>query len=101
MQLSKGSSEEQALLRSIPGLLFFGVPSEGMRMESLLPMTGLHTNRTLVESLAENSSTLRDLAERFREAYEFKRYKVFSFYEQIESPTAVQVWSRVSLSRRA
>lgn len=62
-----------------------------MKIKSLLPMTGPLTNRALIESLAENSSFLHDLAERFREAYKFKRYQVLSFYELIQSPTAIQV----------
>lgn len=78
-------------LRSIAGILMFGVPSKGMAVESLLPMTRQNPNEALLQTLSTSSEMLRSQCEKFENALPFKDSKVFSFYETKQSPTASKV----------
>lgn len=78
-------------LRSIVGMLLFGVPSEGMAVESLLPMARQNPNEAFLQTLGRDSEVLRFQRQKFRAAFAFEDSKVFSFYETRRSPTAVKV----------
>lgn len=80
-------------LESIRGLLFFGVPNQGMTIESLIPMVNNQPNRQLVETLNENSDVLRHVTNNFTASLKFSNAKVICFYETEKSPTAIQVCS--------
>lgn len=81
---------DDAAYRSLRGILLFGVPSQGMDIESLVPMVPVSEMRALLSSLDKNNSpTLRELGESFpRKIKELQEFVVFNFYETQESPTA-------------
>lgn len=84
-------------INSICGIVFFGVPSQGMNIESLIPMVGdEQPNRFLLESLGRTSAVLVDQGREFRDTSNHENFKIVSFYETKMSPTAREV---VGLSR--
>jgi hypothetical protein len=88
------SDSEQNLIRQILGGLFFGVPNDGMDIESLIPMVDNQPNRLLLESLrAVNSQVLRLQRRNFARFLNRTAFKIFCFYETRLSPTAAQVGS--------
>lgn len=91
VQLSKSNSELDQM-RQIAGVLFFGVPNDGMDITSLIPMVNDQPNRSLLESLsAINSQVLRIQEGSFAKLLTQTAFNIFYFYETRESPTAVQV----------
>lgn len=82
--------EDNSTYRSLRGILFFGVPSQGMDIESLIPMVPTSEMRALLFSLDKtNSPTLRELGLSFpRKIKELQNFEAFNFYETRESPTA-------------
>lgn len=84
-------STDRANVKSIRGLLFFGVPNQGMAIKSLIPMVNNQPNRQLLETLNENSDVLRHVIDEFITLFKSSHIKVISFYETEESPTATQV----------
>lgn len=83
--------EETSILNSTSGFLFFGVPHQGMAIESLIPLIKDHPNRSLLESLGKNSALLQRLEKEFSNAFGARSLRIVSFYETEKSPTAVQV----------
>jgi len=75
------------------GVIFFGVPHDGMDINSLIPMVGDGPNRLLIESIGQKGSqTLNTLHREFHEALGAEgESEVFSFFETVLSPTAIQV----------
>ncbi|VUC29568.1 unnamed protein product [Clonostachys rosea] len=89
--LSKSNNEDdQNLVRAIYGLVFFGVPHDGMDISSLIPMVGDGPSRFLVESIGHISSQILTIQQReFPTALGDKECsEVFCFYETLKSPTA-------------
>lgn len=84
-------STNRTIVESIRGLLFFGVPNQGMAIESLIPMVNNQPNRQLVETLNENSDVLRHVTDDFNTSFKSSHVKVVCFYETLQSPTAIQV----------
>ncbi|KAK3350351.1 hypothetical protein B0T25DRAFT_570915 [Lasiosphaeria hispida] len=78
------------LLAFISGILFFGVPNNGMEIRSLTPIVGDQPNRALVESLSRiNPNVLKSQRNKFEKVTEqLKALKMYCFYETEESPTA-------------
>ena len=95
----QGDKLNQANLKSISGVLFFGVPNQGMGIESLIPMVGDLPNRYFLESLSKESASLRDQARQFQKAFPFRDFQVISFYETKRSPTAKVSQAKTSLLR--
>ena len=89
-----GDDSDKANLKSIRGILFFGVPNAGMETQYLLPMVGDQPNRFFVEQLGRQSDILRIHRRDFPKVFTFKDSEIISFYETKQSPTAKQ---RVSL----
>jgi hypothetical protein len=83
--------QSASILHSVSGFLFFGVPHQGMAIESLVPLIKNNPNRSLLESLNKNSALLRILERKFSSTFSTKKPRIFSFYETQKSPTAVQV----------
>ncbi|KAL0256742.1 hypothetical protein SLS55_009139 [Diplodia seriata] len=82
---------DQASFRAIAGIMFFGVPNQGMAIKSLVPMVGDGPNRALVESLGPNSHVLRTQSQAFLEILDSAvAFHVVNFYETKMSRTAVQ-----------
>ncbi|KAI5460666.1 hypothetical protein BGZ63DRAFT_488681 [Mariannaea sp. PMI_226] len=93
MALSKSTNEDdQNLIRAIYGIVFFGVPHDGMDISSLLPMVGDGPNRLLIESIGHINSQILTIQQReFHKALgDRDRSEVFCFYETLKSPTARQ-----------
>ncbi|KAK0611700.1 hypothetical protein B0T14DRAFT_440669 [Immersiella caudata] len=91
--LSKSKSEDDLqLIRAIYGIVFFGVPHDGMDISSLIPIVGDGPNRFLIESISRINSQILSIQQRdFHTALGNKGgCEVFCFYETLESPTAQQ-----------
>jgi hypothetical protein len=84
--MSNGDESDIANLKSIRGILFFGVPNQGMPIEQLYPIVGDGPNRQLIEQIGKSSDTLRDFGERFRQKFTYRDSTVYSFYETRLSP---------------
>ena len=85
-------------LKSVVGVLFFGVPNDGMDIESLVPIVNNRLSRGLLESLsAINSNILRLQGRSFAKVLNQTAMEIFCFYETKVSPTAAQVSSPSSL----
>ncbi|KAF7176385.1 hypothetical protein CNMCM7691_002514 [Aspergillus felis] len=80
-----------SILNSTRGFLFFGVPHQGMDIESFVPLVKDQPNRGLLESLNKNSAFLIRLQQDFRNALGERHIPIISFYETEESPTAVEI----------
>ena len=85
------NENDMSTLDSISGFLFFGVPHQGMSIESLVPLVKGQPNRSLLESLNKNSALLQHLEKEFSKGFGFRRPQIISFYETEKSPTAVEV----------
>jgi hypothetical protein len=80
------------LIQAVHGLVFFGVPNDGMDIKSLIPMAGDGPNRSLIESLSSsNSQMLRTLHQEFHDILGSGRM-ILCFYETELSPTAQKAW---------
>jgi len=83
------------LLRAVYGAVFFGVPHNGMDINSLIPMVEGQSNRVLLESIGHINSQILSIQQReFRRALGIKgNSEIFCFYETLQSPTAQKVSS--------
>lgn len=81
-------AETVKLYNAIYGIVFFGVPHEGMTIEFLKPMVGDGPNRSLVESLDwKNSMNTDELSRSFQFGLGGQgESEVFCFYETLGSP---------------
>lgn len=88
------------LLRAVRGIIFFGVPHDGMDIHGLKEMAGNKLNRSLIESLSnENSAILKRLRGDFNALLEkFAYMDIFCFYETEMSSTPSQVYPPHSFS---
>lgn len=93
-KMFNGSGNDQDIAKSICSLLFFGVPNQGMDIESLIPMVGNRANRELVQSLGRESEVLHNLSQSFQANFDSRYLMMFSFYETKQSPTAKEVRAR-------
>jgi len=87
---------KQDIFNSIYGALFFGVPNQGMDIESLIPMVEKQVNQSLLHSIGTISQSLREQSRDFQEAFDFperERHesRIECFYETKTSPTAIKV----------
>ncbi|KAL0937157.1 uncharacterized protein CTRU02_206888 [Colletotrichum truncatum] len=89
----KGETGEACsqILDSITGFVFFGVPHQGLAIESLVPLVKNQPNRSLLESLTKNSALLQRLDKEFHSAIAAKSPTIVAYYETETSPTAVEV----------
>ncbi|ORY64882.1 uncharacterized protein BCR38DRAFT_186225 [Pseudomassariella vexata] len=91
ISLSKSKNEDDlTLFRAMYGIVFFGVPHDGMQIKSLIPMVGDGPNRFLVESISSINSQILSIQQR-----EFSKAlggqgdsEIICFYETLMSPTA-------------
>ncbi|KPM39165.1 hypothetical protein AK830_g7399 [Neonectria ditissima] len=93
VKLSRSQKQDdQKLYRQVYGIVFFGVPHDGMDITSLVPMVENGPNRFLLESLSNiNSQVLSTLQREFHTAMgQEGDSEVFCFYETEMSPTAVK-----------
>jgi hypothetical protein len=86
------SDSDSDLLGLVFGALFFGVPNDGMDIESLIPMVNNQPNRFLLESLYNVNPQILTLQNRnFSRVLKQTNFEIFCFYETRQSPTAVKV----------
>ncbi|KAH7108962.1 P-loop containing nucleoside triphosphate hydrolase protein [Dactylonectria macrodidyma] len=91
ISLSRSRNEDAVkLVRAVYGIVFFGVPHDGMDISSLIPMVNNGPNRFLVESIGSINSQILSIQQReFHTALGGEGdSEVFCFYEMVESPTA-------------
>lgn len=91
ISLPKSTNEDdQSLLRRVYGIVFFGVPHDGMDISSLIPMVGDGPNRSLVDSLDRVNSQILTVQQRdFQTALGGEgKSEIICFYETLKSPTA-------------
>jgi hypothetical protein len=86
------SDSDSDLISLIFGTLFFGVPNDGMDIESLIPMVNNQPNQFLLESLNSINPQILTLQKRnFSRVLERSDFEMFCFYETRLSPTAAKV----------
>ncbi|KFZ08657.1 hypothetical protein V501_05861 [Pseudogymnoascus sp. VKM F-4519 (FW-2642)] len=84
----KNDKKHHDLLESIYGGLFFGVPSQGMKVASLVPMVAGQPNQALLHTLGKESHFLRNQSRDFPKAFDRKDSEIFCYYETEMSRTA-------------
>ncbi|RKK93754.1 hypothetical protein BFJ68_g15424 [Fusarium oxysporum] len=91
ISLSKSKHEDdKRLIRAVYGIMFLGVPHDGMDISSLIPMVGDRPNRFLIESISHVNSQILSMQQRaFHTALgEEGDSEIVCFYETEKSPTA-------------
>ncbi|KAH8891599.1 hypothetical protein GQ53DRAFT_687160, partial [Thozetella sp. PMI_491] len=88
VQLSEEMNEKYTqILTSITGILFFGVPHQGMTTGPLVSLVGDNINRGLLESVNKDSALLKRLEKDFHAAWSKRKPEIISFFETEASPT--------------
>lgn len=90
IQMASGDSIDRRTVQSTYGILFFGVPNQGMDISSLLAMVGSQPNLPFLTMLSKDSGILQGLVERFRTVFDFKDSEIISLYETYASRTATK-----------
>ena len=86
------NATDKANFQSTYGILFFGVPNQGMDVRSLRLMAGEQVNLPFLLTLGKESQLLRDLHRKFCSSFNFQSSVIISYYETIKSPTAKKVF---------
>ena len=92
--MSKSKNEDDLkLVKATYGIVFFGVPHDGMDISSLIPMVRDGPNRFLIESISHVNSQILSIQQReFHAALgDQGDSEIFCFYETEKSPTAHKV----------
>lgn len=89
--------EDRQNFSAINGILFFGVPNQGMDITSLIPMVANQANRGFLHTLESNSPILRMQAQQYSDAITNVRCDVVNFYETKKSPTARKMVSSLGI----
>lgn len=90
--MADGDERDKALSEAVKGILFFGVPSQGMDISSLLPMVKDKVNEAFLHGLRRDSDILRNQHRAFCLKFPYQSCKIVSFYETEYSPTARKVF---------
>ena len=88
VQMFSGSAADSRNFKATFGILFFGVPNQGMDIGSLLAMVCGQPNLHFLTTLSKDGGFLQGLIEKFRAAFDFQDSHIYSFYETDMSPTA-------------
>lgn len=86
MALSNSKNkDDQTLIQAIYGIVFFGVPHDGMHISSFIPMVEDGPNRFLLESIGRDSSQILPILQRaFHTALGNEGYsEVFCFMKRL------------------
>ncbi|KAI0893464.1 hypothetical protein F4806DRAFT_498979 [Annulohypoxylon nitens] len=81
-------------LKSICGMLFFGVPNQGMSIKQWIPIVGGQPNGFFVYQMSPQSDILETYRDEFRKYFIFEDSIIHSFYETKLSPTAIEEGSK-------
>ena len=95
--MANDNRTDSEILKATYAVLFFGVPSQGMNIESLIPMVGDQPNRAFLESLNRVSETLIAQQAAFPKVFPLKGSELICFYETRSSPTAKRKVSHLLL----
>lgn len=90
--MADGDEMDNANCRAVRGILFFGVPSQGMDISSLLGMVKGRVNEHFLQGLRHDSDTLRNQHREFCKKFPYESCKIMSFYETEYSPTSKKVY---------
>ncbi|KAF6517107.1 hypothetical protein HZS61_002668 [Fusarium oxysporum f. sp. conglutinans] len=84
------NEDDLKLVKATYGIVFFGVPHDGMDISSLIPMVRDGPNRFLIESISHVNSQILSIQQReFHAALgDQGDSEIFCFYETEKSPTA-------------
>ncbi|KJZ70126.1 hypothetical protein HIM_10496 [Hirsutella minnesotensis 3608] len=84
------NEDDQKIVQAVYGIVFFGVPHDGMDISSLLPMVGEGPNMFLVQSISQINSQILSIQQRDFHAVLGAEGKseIVCFYETLQSPTA-------------
>lgn len=88
VQMFSGGAADSRNFRATFGILFFGVPNQGMDISSLLAMVRGQPNLHFLSTLSKDGGFLQGLIEKFRATFDFQDSQIYSFYETDMSPTA-------------
>ena len=81
-----GDDEEKMMLKSVKGLVFFGVPHRGMEVSHFLAMVAKQPNEDLISrTLSPNSTLLPELNKGFAEIASSFNGNIRYVYETVES----------------
>lgn len=88
--LATSGEADAFMLEKIQMILFFGVPSSGMKMTYLLPMVDGQPNKSLIERLSEddNHGYLKWLNDTFSGISRLRKIRLISAYETQRTKTA-------------
>jgi hypothetical protein len=99
--MNDGDNSDKANFKSVYGMLFFGVPNQGMPISQWIPIVEGQPNRFFIEQLCASSDILRVFRTDFRKLFTFHDSKIYSFYETKESPTAQRGVSKICPAKKA
>ncbi|KAK2598196.1 hypothetical protein QQS21_005673 [Conoideocrella luteorostrata] len=87
------NEDDKKIIQAVYGIVFFGVPHDGMDISSLIPMVGGGPNALLVQSISHINSQILSMQQReFHTALGAEGdSEIVCFYETQRSPTARQV----------
>lgn len=102
MSMSKEESQRTTAL-CVYGLIFFGVPSTGIRNEHWLPIVKNQPNEVMVRDLRPGSDYLLNLQRSFGAQFTYPKSRVLSIFETMRTRTAkvsegTRPWSRQNSS---
>ena len=88
VQMGAGDDNGNAIhLKAIPGILFFGVPNQGMDIISLYPVVHDQLNLLFLAMLNKYGGQLDRLVMEFNEAFRLRDDSIVSFYQTLSSCT--------------
>ncbi|KAI9767398.1 MAG: hypothetical protein M1839_004517 [Geoglossum umbratile] len=88
VHMRDGDETDRELFNSIYGVVFFGVPNQGIRIEHWLPMVKGQANENLIRDLGPHSTYLRTVHDEFRAAFSFPDYAILALYETEKTKVA-------------
>ena len=88
VQMVSGNDADSRNFKATFGILFFGVPNQGMDISSLLSMVHGQPNLHFLLTLSKDGGLLQNLIEKFQATFAFQDSHIYSFYETDMSPTA-------------
>ena len=81
-----GDDESRMILKSVKGLVFFGVPHKGMEISHFLAMVAEQPNEALIsETLSRSSTLLPELSKEFSDIASSFNENIRYVYETVES----------------
>ncbi|OIW26426.1 hypothetical protein CONLIGDRAFT_472512 [Coniochaeta ligniaria NRRL 30616] len=91
VMLAGGNEKIASMLGLIRGVVFFGVPSQGMPISDLLSIAGDRPNGPFVKDLSDQSQYVANLEDQFSGISWIRRMSLFWVYETKTSPTVVRL----------